>query len=491
VYEKGAEVVRMIHTLLGAALFRKGSDLYFERHDGQAVTTDDFVQAMEDASGVDLTQFRRWYSQGGTPRVEVRDEYDTDNQRYTLHVSQSCPATPDQTDKAPFHIPLAVGLLDAEGADLELGANGETTQVLQLLEAEQSFVFEGIAAKPVPSLLRGFSAPVKLSFPYSRDELVFLMSHDSDGFNRWDASQRLAVTVMQELISSYQAGKELVLDPSLVAAYTLVLSNRSLDPAMVAKLLQLPSEAYLAELADEIDPDAIHRVREFVRRSLAQAMEGLLMDAYRRNRSEGEYQLNAEAVARRSLQNAALSYLMALQQPRVLLLAQHQFESADNMTDALAALSLIAHSGFESERSQALQAFYQQWQHDSLVVNQWLSVQATSPCDDALEKVQQLMRLPLFDLKNPNRVRALIGVFCGQNAAQFHQLDGHGYRFLADQIIELDQLNPQIASRLLTPLTRWKRYDSARQALMKAELERIMAGELSKDSFEVVSKSLV
>ncbi len=492
VYEKGCEVVRMIHTLLGADAFRKGSDLYFDRHDGQAVTTDDFVQAMEDASGVDLSQFRRWYSQAGTPRVEVSDHYDAEKLRYTLNVKQSCPATPGQSEaeKLPFHIPLAVGLLDADGNDLPL-ASGQTTQILQLTEAEQSFVFDNISAKPLPSLLREFSAPVKLSYPYSSEQLVFLMSHDSNGFNRWDASQRLAVEVMQRLIEDDQAERELVMDCALTDAYAKVLANRTLDPAMVAKLLQLPSEAYLAELSQQIDPIAIHRVRQFVRRSLAESLQGVLMDAYRHNRSEEGYQLNAEAIAKRSLQNAALSYLMALQQPRTLVLAQHQFEAADNMTDALAALSLIAHSDFSAERKQVLDQFYQQWQHDPLVVNQWLSVQATSPADDALEQVKALMALPLFDLSNPNRIRALIGAFCGQNAVQFHRADGAGYRFLADLIIELDPLNPQIASRLLAPLTRWKRYDATRQGLMKAELERIIAGELSKDSYEVVSKSLL
>ncbi|MEH6651943.1 MAG: aminopeptidase N [Motiliproteus sp.] len=492
VYEKGCEVVRMIHTLLGAEAFRKGSDLYFDRHDGQAVTTDDFVQAMEDASGVDLNQFRRWYSQGGTPQVVVSDHYDAANQRYTLTVKQSCPTTPGQaeSEKQPFHIPLAIGLLDSEGNDLPL-ADGDTTQVLHLTEAEQNFVFEGIAAQPLPSLLREFSAPVKLSFPYSSEQLVFLMSHDSNGFNRWDASQRLAVEVMQRLIEDDQAGRELVLDSALSDAYAKVLANRTLDPAMVAKLLQLPSEAYLAELSQQIDPLAIHRVRQFVRRSLAESLQGLLMDAYRLNRSEAGYLLNAAAVAKRSLQNAALSYLMALQQPRTLVLAQQQFEVADNMTDALAALSLIAHSGFYDERQQALDSFYQQWQHDPLVVNQWLSVQATAPGDDTLKQVKSLMELPLFDLSNPNRIRALIGAFCGQNAVQFHRADGAGYRFLADLIIELDPLNPQIASRLLAPLTRWKRYDEARQQLMKAALERIQSGELSKDSYEVVSKSLL
>ena len=489
VYEKGAEVVRMIHTLLGPEAFRAGSDLYFQRHDGQAVTTDDFVQAMEDASDVDLGQFRRWYSQAGTPRIEASDKYDAANQRYTLTLTQSCPATPESETKLPFHIPVKIGLLDAEGNDLDLG-QGQTCRVLQLTEAQQNFEFEGVRERPLPSLLRGFSAPVKLSYPYSREQLVFLMSQDSDGFNRWDASQRLAVETMQRLIEDQQGGRELKLDQDLIEAFAKVLSDRSLDPAMVAKLLALPSEAYLAELSDTIDPLAIHLVRQFVKRELAMALQGVLMDAYRINRSEPGYQLNSEAIAKRSLQNTALSYLLALEQPRTLVLAQHQFETADNMTDQLAALTLICHSGFESEREQVLDQFYQQWRDDPLVVNQWLAVQATAPHEGTLDEVQRLMASELFELTNPNQVRSLIGAFAGQNSAQFHRADGSGYRFLANQVIALDKLNPQIASRLLTPLTRWKRYDEARQRLMKGQLERLLDGELSKDSYEVISKSL-
>ncbi|WP_207061960.1 aminopeptidase N [Motiliproteus sp. SC1-56] len=490
VYEKGAEVVRMIHTLLGPEQFRAGSDLYFARHDGQAVTTDDFVAAMEEASGVDLGQFRRWYEQAGTPRLQVSDAYDADAKRYTLNVKQSCPPSPGQDRKAPFHIPLAVGLLDAEGRDIPL-KDGATTQVLHLAESEQQFHFDNVPCKPVPSLLRGFSAPVKLSYPYSRDELVFLMSHDSDGFNRWDAGQQLAVAIIEELIVDYRAGRELKLDQRLVQAYRQLLADTGLDPAMVAKMLVLPSESYLSELAETVDVEAIHRVREFVRRTLATELRDLLLEVYRRNRSDGPYTLAAEAIARRRLQNQSLGYLMALEEKEVLALAQNQFENADNMTDAQAALSLIAHSGFEAEAAAALDAFYQRWQADTLVVNQWFTTQATTPRDNALETVRALMDHEAFELANPNRVRALIGAFCSQNPVQFHRADGEGYRFLADRVIELDRLNPQIASRLLTPLTRWRKYPPELSAQMQAQLQRVLAvEELSRDCYEVVSKSL-
>ncbi|OMH25299.1 aminopeptidase N [Motiliproteus sp. MSK22-1] len=490
VYEKGAEVVRMIHRLLGKDLFRKGSDLYFDRYDGQAVTTDDFVAAMEEVSGQDLTQFRRWYSQAGTPRLDVTDEYDPANNCYRLTIEQSCAPSPGQPVKQPYHIPVAVGLLDEEGKDIPL-TGGESTELLQLKEQSQTFTFENIPSKPVPSLLRGFSAPVKLCYNYSREDLVFLMSHDSDGFNRWEAGQKLSVDIIQGLIADYRAGREGVLDSLLVDAFRKVLSDRSLDQAMVAKVLLLPSEAYLGELAEEIDVEAIHNVREFVRKSLATQLQDLFMDCYRRNRSTGGYELNAEAVAQRRLQNLSLAYLMTLNTPAVLKLAQEQFQNADNMTDTLSALTQLANCEFVEERDSALDAFYQRWHDDSLVVNQWFSVQASAARDDALEQVQSLLEHSAFDFKNPNRVRALIGVFCNQNSVGFHRLDGKGYRFLSDQIIKLDAMNPQIASRLLTPLTRWKKYDSERKKLMTAELKRILDTKgLSKDSFEVASKSL-
>jgi len=499
IYEKGSEVLRMIHTLLGPELFRKGSDLYFERHDGQAVTCDDFVKAMEDASGIDLTQFKRWYTQAGTPRLEVSEAYDSAAQRYSLTFRQSCPATPGQSEKLPFVIPVALGLLDAKGNELPLRLQGEsaaqgTSRVLSVTEAEQTFTFEAIAEKPLPSLLRGFSAPVKLSFPYSRDQLMFLMQHDSDGFNRWEAGQQLSVQVLQELIGQHQRGEALVLDQRLVAALRTLLEDESLDQAMVAEMLSLPGEAYLTEISEVADVEAIHAAREFARKVLADALFAPLWARYQANRevSKGTpYVAEAAHFARRSLQNIALSYLMLSEKPEVLAACVDQFENADNMTERLAALAVLVNSPFQEEQSKALAMFADFFKDNPLVMDQWFSVQAGCPLPGGLERVHALMQHEAFTLKNPNKVRALIGAFANQNLINFHQANGAGYRFLADQVITLNTLNPQIASRLLAPLTRWRKYGAARQALMKAELERILAsGELSSDVYEVVSKSL-
>ncbi|XXF10572.1 aminopeptidase N [Pseudomonas sp. D2-3] len=501
IYEKGAEVLRMIHTLLGAEAFRKGSDLYFERHDGQAVTCDDFVKAMEDASGIDLTQFKRWYTQAGTPRLAVSDSYDAAARTYTLTFTQSCPATPGQSEssKLPFVIPVELGLLDGQGNDLPLRLQGEaaavgSNRVLSITEAQQSFTFVDIAEKPLPSLLRGFSAPVKLSFAYDRDQLMFLMQHDSDGFNRWEAGQQLSVQVLQELIGQYQRGEALMLDGRLVSALRSLLQDGSLDQAMVAEMLSLPGEAYLTEISDVADVDAIHGAREFARQQLAEALFEPLWQRYQANRAVSRatlYVAEAEHFARRALQNIALSYLMLGDQPQVLAAALDQFENSDNMTERLTALAVLVGSKFEAERSKALEAFAEQFKDNALVMDQWFSVQAASTLPGGLARVQALMEHPAFTLKNPNKVRALIGAFAGQNLVNFHAIDGSGYRFLADQVIVLNGLNPQIASRLLAPLTRWRKYGAERQALMKAQLERILAsGELSPDVYEVVSKSL-
>ncbi|MDE1165691.1 MAG: aminopeptidase N [Pseudomonas sp.] len=499
VYEKGSEVVGMIHTLLGAEGFRKGSDLYFERHDGQAVTCDDFIKAMEDANGADLGQFKRWYSQAGTPRLAVSESYDAAAKTYSLTFRQSCPATPDKVEKLPFVIPVALGLLDANGQDIPLRLQGEaaaagTSRVISVTEAEQTFTFVDVAAQPLPSLLRGFSAPVKLSFPYSRDQLMFLMQHDSDGFNRWDAGQQLSVAVLQELIAQHQAGRPLVLDQRLVKALASVLGNAQLDQAMVAEMLSLPSEAYLTEISEVADVDAIHAAREFARQQLADSLFDALWQRYQANRaiSRGtEYVAEAEHFARRALQNIALSYLMLSGKPEVVAATLEQFDAADNMTERLTALAVLVNSDFSAERAKALEVFAENFKDNPLVMDQWFSVQAGSTMPGGLARVQALMEHPAFNFKNPNKVRALIGAFAQQNLINFHAADGSGYRFLADLVIRLNALNPQIASRQLSPLTRWRKYDSARQALMKGELERILAsGELSSDVYEVVSKSL-
>ena len=499
IYEKGAEVLRMIRTLLGAEAFRKGSDLYFERHDGQAVTCDDFVQAMEDASGQDLTQFKRWYTQSGTPRLAVEDCYDAHAKTYTLTFRQSCPATPGQERKEPFVIPVAMGLLDSHGRELPLRLAGEaeaagTSRVLAVTEAVQSFTFVEVPVQPLPSLLRGFSAPVKLHYPYGRDQLMFLMQHDSDGFNRWEAGQQLAVQVLQALVEQQQRGEPLHLDGRLIEALRAVLADETLDQAMVAEMLSLPAEAYLAELSEMADVDAIHIAREFAREAIARELFDLLWARYQRCREASRstpYAADAAQIARRSLQNIALSYLMLARSEEALDVCVEQFEHADNMTERLAALAVLVNSPFDADKANALAKFAEHFKDDALVMDQWFAVQAACPLPGGLERVQALMHHGAFTLKNPNKVRALIGAFANQNHVNFHRIDGAGYRFLADQVIALNALNPQIASRQLTPLTRWRKFDQTRQVLMRAELERILAsGELSGDVYEVLSKSL-
>ena len=504
IYEKGAEVVGMIRTLLGSELFRNGSDLYFDRHDGQAVTIQDFVAAMESASGRDLTQFKRWYSQAGTPVLQVSSEYSADQQQYQLTFKQSCPSTPEANsdEKQPFHIPVAIGLLGEagnlpvtlEGEQLDADTGDNTHRVLELTQAHQTFVFNNVKEQPIPALLRGFSAPVKLHYDYSRDELMRLMSAEDDGFCRWDACQQLAIRVISDAIKACQSQQPYQVDERLIEAYRQILTDESLDKAMVALMLQLPSQAYLSELADEIDVAAIHSARESVRQQIAVALESLLQSTYTANKSSEVYAPTAEQIAQRSLKNICLSYLSLLEANQYLSLAQTQLQQATNMTDSMSALVSIVNRDYpdaESARIKALADFYQQWQHETLVINQWLSVQATSILPGGLDRVKALLEHDAFDVKNPNKVRSVIGAFCNSNAINFHVENGAGYQFLADQIVALDKMNPQIASRLLTPLTRWRKYSSTRQASMKSALERILAtADLSKDVFEVVSKSL-
>jgi len=505
IYEKGAEVVRMIALLLGPEKFRAGSDLYFDRHDGQAVTTEDFVKAMEDASGIGLCQFRNWYYQAGTPVISIQSEFDADNKRYTLHVSQSCPDTPGQSNKKPLTVPLRLGLLGSDGKDLPLrllvddASTSETDRVLSVTQEEQQFVFEGLESEPIPSLLRGFSAPVRLRYDYSRADLLFLMVNDSDGFNRWNASQLLTIGLIDELQSDLAAGRDLALPQSLVDAYAGVLgsmlSDPSVDKAMVAQLLSLPTVGFLIERAEVADVESIHLVREFLLNGLAARFYSSFLDVYTNNTSNAEYAADAESIARRSLRNLALSYLMRSDMDEAVTLAQHQFVQASNMTDQLSGLRCLVNNGarvaVELKRD-ALASFYKQWSHEPLVVDQWFVVQAVCQLPGSLAQVKQLLEHADFDIRNPNKVRSLIGAFCGQNHVGFHDASGEGYEFLADQVLILDKLNPQIASRLLTPLTRWKKFSAKRQGLMQAQLRRIKAQEdLSKDLFEIVEKSTI
>jgi aminopeptidase N len=490
VYEKGAEIVRMIHTLLGADKFRAGSDLYFDRHDGQAVTCDDFVAAMQDASGVDLSQFKRWYSQAGTPVVTVTDRFDAATGTYRLTMSQHTPATPGQPTKLPLHIPVRVGLLDEQGNALSAQINDITAEdhVLHLKANEQEFVFTGLTSRPVPSLLRGFSAPVKLRYDYSSKDLLLLLSADSDGFNRWSASQQLAVNELTTLINQAIDGKDLSIDSQLVHGFKTLLNDKTLDPAMVALILALPSQAYLSELANPMYPSAIKQARQYLKAQLASALSADFERVYREHTIHGEYQATAKDIAHRSLKNIALSYWVEAGSELAQQELMTQFQTANNMTDQFSALSIAVHSQ-HSKAAELLAAFYEQWKAEPLVVNKWLMLSASQEQENALMTVKGLMDHPAFDLKNPNKVRSVLGGF-GQSVSGFHKADGSGYQFLADQIIVLNKRNPQIASRLCTPLTRWKKLQPELSVKMKAELERILAEDLSKDVYEVVSKSL-
>ncbi|TFH85905.1 aminopeptidase N [Billgrantia azerbaijanica] len=496
IYEKGAEIVRMLRNLVGPEAFRRGADRYFSRFDGQAVTIEDFVACMAEASGQDLSQFLRWYSQAGTPEIDAQGEYDYAECEYRLTLRQRTPATPDQPEKLPLHIPIRMGLVGTKsGEDLALTLDGERLgrdAVIHLREEEQTFVFTDVAEAPVPSLARGFSAPIKLRFPYGREDLAFLLANDSDGFNRWDAGQRLALLALDDLIAAHRNGVEKVMDPRVVEAFRSLLAQADStdDKAVLAEMLSLPSEAYIAEQQPLVDVDAIHAARTFVEQSLALALRDDFLRVFEANRSDAPYAPEPEQIAARSLKNVALSYLMAIEDEAGIEHARRQFAADHNMTDVRHALTLLTHSSRDDLADPALRAFGEKWAHDPLVMDQWFSIQVTRPQSDALERVRFLMKHPAFSLKNPNKVRALIGAFAGQNRVNFHRADGQGYQLLADVVIELNRLNPEIAARIITPLTRWQRFDEGRQALMKAELERIRAEELSPNVYEVVEKAL-
>ncbi|ENL8545119.1 MULTISPECIES: aminopeptidase N [Serratia] len=491
VYEKGSEVIRMMHTLLGEANFQKGMQLYFERHDGSAATCDDFVQAMEDASNVDLSRFRRWYSQSGTPLLTVRDEYDAETQQYRLHVSQKTAPTAEQPEKLPLHIPLDIELYDSEGNVIALQKGGlPVNNVLNVTEAEQTFVFDGVAHKPVPSLLREFSAPVKLDYPYSDQQLTFLMQHARNEFARWDAAQSLLATYIKLNVARHQQKQPLSLPLHVADAFRAVLLDEKLDPALAAQILTLPSENEIAELFATIDPEAIAAVHEAIVRCLARELADEWLAVYHANKTDG-YRVEHGEIAKRALRNVCLGYL-AFGEDVVLAdqLVSEQYRQADNMTDSLAALSAAVAAQLPC-RDALLAAFDERWHQDGLVMDKWFVLQGSSPSADVLSKVRALLQHRSFSLSNPNRTRSLIGGFASGNPAAFHAADGSGYQFLAEILSDLNQRNPQIAARLIEPLIRLKRYDAGRQALMRKALEQLKGLEnLSGDLYEKISKAL-
>ncbi|HEV3424287.1 MAG TPA: aminopeptidase N [Paraburkholderia sp.] len=506
VYEKGSEVVRMYQTLFGREGFRKGMDLYFKRHDGQAVTCDDFRHALADANGGDLAQFERWYSQAGTPRVTVKTGYDAAKRSYRVTLTQGYgDAAPSarETQKGPLLIPFALGLIGKNGADLPLRLEGEasaapgTTRVLEFTQTEQTFTFVDVAEKPLPSLLRNFSAPVIVEYDYSADELAFLLAHDSDPFNRWEAGQRLATRELLALAGRAATGVPLQLDDSVIAAFARVLTDESLSPAFRELALILPSEAYLAEQMAESNPAAVHTARQFVRKRLANALKHEWLAVYEQHRTPGEYEATPEASGHRALKSLALSYLAELDDPAdAVRLASAQYATANNMTDRAAALTALLSAAAAGGGTQALDAlddFYRRFEQEPLVIDKWFALQATqrgSAQRPVIEIVRKLMAHPAFNLKNPNRARSLIFSFCAANPAQFHAEDGSGYAFWAEQVIALDALNPQVAARLARSLELWRRFTPTLREGMRAALEKVAAHVKSRDVREIVEKAL-
>ena len=472
VYEKGSEVIRMMHTLLGEQQFQAGMQLYFERHDGSAATCDDFVQAMEDASNVDLSLFRRWYSQSGTPILTVRDDYDAEKQQYHLHVSQKTLPTADQPEKLPLHIPLDIELYDSKGNVIALQRNGlPVHHVLNVTEAEQTFTFDNVEHTPIPSLLREFSAPVKLDYTYSDQQLTFLMQHARNEFSRWDAAQSLLATYIKLNVAKYQQKQPLSLPNHVADAFRAILLDENLDPALAAQILTLPSENEIAELFTTIDPQAISAVHEAITRCLANELSDELLAVYVANITP-EYRIEHSDIAKRALRNTCLNYLAFGDAEFANKLVSSQYHQADNMTDSLAALAAAVAAQLPC-RDELLAAFDVRWSHDGLVMDKWFALQATSPAVDVLAQVRALLKHPAFSLSNPNRTRSLIGSFASGNPAAFHATDGSGYQFSVEILSDLNTRNPQVAARLIEPLIRLKRYDSGRQTLMRRALEQL------------------
>ncbi len=471
VYNKGAEVIRMLHTLLGPGCFRAATDLYFDRFDGQAVTTDDWLNAMSDASGLDLSRFRRWYDQAGTPRIGAVLDHDPATATATLRLSQTMSATPGQPVKLPMAMPFRVALFGRQS-----GKRIGDERVIEL-DGETVVEFDNVGEPPLASLNRGFSAPVIVDTAQSRADLAFLAAHDDDPFARYEAAQRLALDVL--------AGDATA--DELVATVAATL-DAGLDPAFVAEAVLLPSESVIGDQAKVVAVDDIHRRREAARRHIADRLNDRWWSVYREN-GANRYELTPEAKGRRRLKNVALGYLMAAEDAETVRTTFAQFNDADNMTDRIAALNLLVNSA-APEREEALQAFYDRYRHDASVIDKWFGAQAMSTRADTLEQVLKLKTHPDFNPGNPNRLRSLIGAF-GANQVRFHRADGAGYRFLADAVLDVGMANPGAAARLIIPLGRWRRFDDGRAALMRAELERILGvAGLSKDVFEMASKSL-
>ncbi|EXJ25266.1 aminopeptidase N [Vibrio parahaemolyticus] len=488
VYEKGSEVIRMYHTLLGEEGFQKGMKLYFERHDGTAATCENFVSAMEDATGVDLKQFRLWYSQSGTPTLRVNSEYNAEAKTYALTVEQFTEATQDQAEKQALHIPFDIELYDSKGQIIPLTINGESVHnVLDIKQDKQTFVFENVAEQPVPSLLREFSAPVKLEYDYSDAELIFLMKHATNDFARWDASQMLLAKYIRQNVTNVQTGSEVQVSEDLIDAFRGVLLDENLEPAFIAQVFSLPSINEITGWYKQIDVDAVDTVLNSITVSLSAALEDELSATYH-TLKQAEYTIDHAAIGKRALRNQCLQFLAHTDKGNTLVKAQ--YEAANNMTDTIAAMSAANSAQLEC-REELMADYSDKWKHDGLVMDKWFALQGTNPAEDALEKVKATMNHEAFSLKNPNRTRSLIGSFLAANPVRFHDKSGAGYQFAGDILRQLNDSNPQVASRMIDPLLKFRKYDEARQAMIRAELEKLKAMDnLAKDLFEKVTKAL-
>ena len=493
IYEKGAEVIRMMRTLMGAEKYRKGTDLYFKRHDGQAVTCEDFVRCMEGASGLDFSQFRLWYTQAGTPEVGFQGLYDAQDKTYRVQLTQNTPPTPGQDVKKPMHIPVAIGLLDEAGQEIDLG--GQTTRILELKQDVQSFVFDNIPCPPAPSVLRDFSAPVKLKMEMDARDLAFLMVHDSDGFNRWEAGQSLYARVIQELCDARARGENPPVCPHFLETIGDLIEKAQgpdQDKALMARALSLPAVGTLEQARTKADPVVLHAARQSVLQAIKAAHRAALEALYAQNAPEEAlgFSLSAHSVGRRSLQNAALIILTSSYGENCAVRAKAHYEGATTMTDRVAALGVLTHMNSDV-RAEAFEHFYNKFKDFPLVLDKWFSLQALSSQPGTIHDLKKLSQHHDFNIRNPNRTRALYASFAMNNPVIFHAADGSGYNFLTDAVLELNALNPQIAARLLTPMRGWRGYSEDRQALMKTCLQRILdQPELAPDVYEIASKSL-
>jgi aminopeptidase N len=494
VYEKGAEVIRMLKSIIGEKDFRAGMDLYFERHDGQAVTIEDFLACFAEVSGADLGQFKLWYSQAGTPELVANGSYDARTRRYTLTLAQNVPATPGQPTKKPMHIPVRFGLVGPNGEDLAFDAAvgaAVSGDVIHLTEPSQTVVFSGVSAPPVPSLLRGFSAPVKLMMELAPAELLFLLRTDADSFNRWRAAETLAMRQLIAATAAVRGGSAPAYDIGFIDALGQVAANEALEPAFRAQVLQLPGEADVArEIGHDVDPDAIATARSGLRAAIASRVGDRLRQLHRSLRSDAPFSPDAASAGRRALRNALLDLIAGDGSEHGVSLVADSFRAADNMTDRLAALAILCHGGVEA-RHEALDAFYQRYAGDALVVDKWFALQATTPTADTLSRVQALLGHPAFSVSNPNRIRSLIGSFAAANQTQFNRADGAGYNFVAGFVLDLDPKNPQTAARLLASFRSWRALETGRRQKAEAALNKIAAVQnLSRDTRDIITRTL-